>query len=155
MSAQEKEFHASRSASEAELLPYEKLLAHNIKDVVAEICLVDANIIISYIFNNLHGNISDLIDSSTELFFSEGTLTYGHGADVNFEWGKAPAVILDMEFVHPSATVFFKLVLHGLYVGVSIQRILLSIKSGNSDQDLRSFEAALADARTRPPAPNL
>jgi hypothetical protein len=155
VSAQEKEFHASRSASEAELLPYEKILAHNIKDVVAEICLVDASIIISYIFNDHHGNISDLVESSTELFFSEGTLTYGHAADVNFEWGKAPAVILDMEFIHPSATVFFKLVLHGLYVGVSIQRILLSVKSGNPDQDLRSFEDALASARIGPLAPTL
>ncbi|MBZ6079353.1 hypothetical protein [Microvirga puerhi] len=154
MSAHEKEFHASRSTSEAELLPYEKVLAHNIKDVVADLCLIDASIIIAYIIDNKHGNLNDLIDSATELFFKEGTLTYGHASNVNFEWGKAPAVILDMEFVHPSVTVFFKLVLHGFYVGVSIQKILLGTKSGQPDQDLNSFELALADSRLKPPPPS-
>ncbi|MCB8823483.1 hypothetical protein [Microvirga rosea] len=152
MSAQEKEPHASKAASEAELFAFEKLLAQNIKDVVAEICLVDANILISYIFHNAHGNIHDIVSSSTELFFKDGTLNYGHSADLNFEWGKAPAVILDMEFVHPTVTVFFKLVLHGFYVGVSIQRVLLSTKSGELDQDLKLFESALADARLKPVA---
>lgn len=150
MSPKEKEFDTSRAASEAELLPYEKLLAYNIKDVVGEICLVDASILISYIIDNKHANIHDIIESSAELFFKEGTLTYGHGAEVNFEWGKAPAVILDMEFVHSAATVFFKLVLHGYYVGVQIQRILLSTKTGDSEQDLKCFEEALANARIKP-----
>lgn len=152
MSPKEKEFDTRQSASEADLLPYEKILAYNIKDVVGEICLIDASILISYILDEHHGNINDLISSSTELFFRDGTLTYGHGADVNFEWGKAPAVILDMEFVNSWMTVFFKLVLHGYYVGVSIQRILLSTKTGDPDQDLKRFEEALMDARLDPPS---
>lgn len=152
MSPKEKEFDTRQSASEADLLPYEKILAYNIKDVVGEICLIDASILISYILDEHHGNINDLISSSTELFFRDGTLTYGHGADVNFEWGKAPAVILDMEFVDSWMTVFFKLVLHGYYVGVSIQRILLSTKTGDPDQDLKRFEEALMDARLDPPS---
>jgi hypothetical protein len=155
VSPKEKEFDTRQTASEAELLPYEKLLAHNIKDVVGEICLIDASILISYILDGQHGNIYDLISSSTEMFFKDGTLTYGHGADVNFEWGKAPAVILDMEFVHSWTTVFFKLVLHGYYVGVSIQRILLSTKTGDPEQDLKRFEEALADARICPLASTL
>ena len=150
MTAQEQEFHSHTANSHNELWPYEKTLAHGIKDVVAEICLTDASIIIAYICNNLHANVEDLIDSSTELYFKEGTLCYGHSADVNFEWGKAPAVILDMEFVHQSATVFFKLVLHGFYVGVAIQRILLSNKSGHPEIDLQSFERALQEARLSP-----
>jgi len=152
VSPKEKEFDTRRPASEADLLPYEKILAYNIKDVVGEICLIDASILISYILDEHHGNINDLISSSTELFFRDGTLTYGHGADVNFEWGKAPAVILDMEFVDSWMTVFFKLVLHGYYVGVSIQRILLSTKTGDPDQDLKRFEEALMEARLGPPS---
>lgn len=140
--------HQSRPASaQSELWPYEKALAHCIKDFVAELCLTDASIIITYICNNLHANIEDLVASSAELHFRDGALCYGHSADVNFEWGKSPAVVLDMEFVHQSATVFFKLVLHGFYVGVAIQRILLSNRSGDPDLDLQSFERALADAK--------
>jgi len=153
VTAREQENHRLQSEPQVELWLYEKILAHNIKDVVAELCLMDASIVIAYICNNLHANIEDLIDSSTELFFKEGSLSYGHSADVNFEWGKSPAVMLDMEFVHRSATVFFKLILHGLYVGVTIQRILLSGKSGDAALDLEAFGDALRDARlsTAPP----
>ncbi|RDI50424.1 hypothetical protein [Microvirga subterranea] len=147
----EEQEHQSRpSSAQSELWPYEKALAHCIKDFVAELCLTDASIIIAYICNELHANIDDLIESSTELHFKEGVLSYGHCADVKFEWGKSPAVVLDMEFVHQSVTVFFKLVLHGFYVGVSIQRILLSNKSGDPELDLQTFERVLNDAR-RPP----
>lgn len=147
----EEQEHQSRPFNaHSELWPYEKALAHCIKDFVAELCLTDASIIIAYICNELHANIDDLVESSAELHFKEGTLCYGHSADVTFEWGKSPAVVLDMEFVHQSVTVFFKLVLHGFYVGVSIQRILLSDKSGDADLDFQSFERALNDAR-RPP----
>lgn len=141
---------STRHMQDVEIQPYEKALAFSIKDVVAEICLTDASILISYICNNLHANIEDLIDSSTELFFEEGTLLYGHAADVDFEWGKTPAVILDMEFIHPSVTVFFKLVLHGFYVGVSINRILLSEKTGDPALDIKRFQEALAESRLAP-----
>lgn len=147
MTVQEKENHRPQHEADVELWLYEKILAHSIKDVVAELCLIDASVIIAYICNNLHANIEDLIDSSAELFFKEGTLRYGHSADVNFEWGKSAAVVLDMEFVHPSATAFFKLILHGFYVGVTIQRVLLSNKSGDPALDLESFGNALRDAR--------
>jgi hypothetical protein len=55
-----------------------------------------------------------------------------------------------MEFIHSSATVFFKLVLHGYYVGVAIQRILLSNKTDNATLDIQRFEDALSDARIIP-----
>jgi hypothetical protein len=150
MTVQAQEISLSQSNSGAELWPYEKILALGIKDVVTEICLTDASIVIGYVCGNLHGNIDDLVSSSAELYFREGTLSYGCAADVSFEWGKSPAVVLDMEFVHASATVFFKLVLHGYYVGVSIQRILLSEKSGDPAVDMRRFQDAVADARLVP-----
>ncbi|MCB5177717.1 hypothetical protein [Microvirga lenta] len=157
MTAEAQENDSMDIETQAELWPYEKVLAHGIKDVMAELCLTDANVIIACICKELHANIGDLVQSSTELFFKEGTLSFGCSADVNFEWGKSPAVILDMEFVHQSVTVFFQLVLHGVYVGVAIQRILLSNKTGDPDSDLETFKAALADARVAPlpscPAP--
>jgi hypothetical protein len=157
MTAQAQEKPLSQSDSDAELWPYERVLAHSIKDVVAEICLTDASIVIGYILGNLHANIDDLVTSSTELYFKEGALSYGYAAEVSFEWGKAPAVVLDMEFVNSSVTVFFKLVLHGYYVGVAIQRILLGEKSEDVDVNVRRLQDALADSRltTLPSVPDL
>lgn len=152
MSTRQQQTESDQAISEIDLWRYERMLAHSIKDVVAEICLMDASIIISYICGNLHANLDDLIRSSAELFFREDTLCYGFDAEVDFEWGKVPAIVLGMEFVHPNATVFFRLVLHGFYVGVAIQRILLSDKSGDSSLDMMSFEKALADARISPAA---
>jgi hypothetical protein len=144
----EEQEHQSRPGDAHDVLwAYEKALAYGIKDFVAELCLADASIIIAYICNNHHANIDDLVASSAELHFKDGTLCYGHSADVSFEWGKAPAVVLDMEFVHRSVTVFFKLVLHGFYVGIDVQRVLLSDKSGDPNLDLQNFERALSDAR--------
>ena len=129
------------------LLRYEEILARHLRGFVADFCLADAGALISHICNERHGNIEDLVTSSAELFFGDGTLCYGHGADVNFEWGKPPAVVLDMEFLGRSMTVFFKLVLHGLYVGVAIQRILLGDSSGDGTLDPESFATALAERR--------
>jgi len=150
MTTRQREYLPGWESPDAKILPYEEALAHSIKDVVAELCLVDATIIISYVCNGLHANIEDLVDSSTELFFKEGTLRYGHAADVNFEWGKSPAVLLDMEFVHPAVSVFFKLILHGFYVGVAIQRILMSEKFDDPAIDIKHFADALNDARIVP-----
>lgn len=130
--------------------PYEEILARYIKDVVADLCLVDASIFVSYIYKGLHGNIDDLVSASTELSFKVGTLCYAHGADMSFEWGKAPTVVLDMEFIDDSATVFFKIVLHGFYIGVAIQRVLVQGKTGDEAKDLEIFASALAGARIAP-----
>ncbi|NIX78425.1 hypothetical protein [Microvirga terricola] len=130
--------------------PYEEILARYIKDVVADLCLIDANILVSYIHRELHSNLEEMISACSELSFKKGTLCYAHGADMSFEWGGTPTVVLDMEFVHDPATVFFKIVLHGLYVGIAIQRVLLSGEPGNEAIDLGVFSAALADARLSP-----
>jgi hypothetical protein len=130
--------------------PFEEAIADNIKDVVAELCLADMSILISYIDKELHPNIEDLINSSAELFFKEGTLHYGHAASVTFEWGQSPTVTLDMEFIHNSVSVFFKLVLNGLFFGVAVQRILLNERSDDLETDIRRFAATLSDARIVP-----
>ena len=154
MTLQEQENRRPHSEANDELWLYEKILAHGIKEVIAELCLIDANIIVTHVCNGLHANIADLVDSSAELYFREGSLSYGHSAEVDFEWGKAAAVILSMEFVHPTATTFFKLILHGCYVGITIERVLLSNKSGDMTLDLERFGSAVREARISAPPCN-
>ena len=60
---------------------FEEVLACNIKDVIAEFCLTDADIIRFYADNRLHGNMDDIMMSSAELFFKGETLSYGYAAN--------------------------------------------------------------------------
>lgn len=150
MTTQEQNQYSSKNDFNHELWCYEKILAHSIKDVMADICLMDASFIVSQVCKDRHANIEELISSSTELFFKEGTLSYGHSAEIDLEWGKLPVIALDMEFANPIATCFFKLVLHSFYIGVSIQRVLLSNRTGDKDLDTKLFADALANARIIP-----
>lgn len=145
MTPQEKNLR--RRSSEAELRAYEDLLSQNLRDVVAELYLVDPGIFVGYIANNLHANIEDIVESATELFFKPGTLRYSHAADCHFEWDQNPQITLDLEFVHSSTTVFFKLILQSFYVTIAIRRVMLNDRSGDPDADLRRFGNVLADAR--------
>ena len=122
----------------------ERVFANAIRDFIAELCLLDGGILIGWVQAARHGNIADLVASSAEPYFKEATIAYADGADVRFDWGRSLTVVLDMEFVSEPVTVFFKLILDGVYVGVAIQRIL-------ADQGpsfcLDGFETALAEAR--------
>lgn len=122
----------------------ERVFANAIRDFIGELCLLDGGLLIGWVQAERHGNIADLVSSSAEPFFKEATIAYADGADVSFDWGRALTVVLDMEFVTQPVTVFFKLILDGVYVGVAIQRILADQAAGFS---LDGFADALADAR--------
>lgn len=122
----------------------EQVFAEELRDFIAELCLLDGGVLIGWVRDDRHGNIADLVASSAEPFFKEATLTYGDAADVSFSWGRSPTVILDMEFGTEAVTVFFKLVLDGLYVGVAIDRILGVTEPS---LDLDRFAVALSNAR--------
>ncbi|MBX9931920.1 MAG: hypothetical protein K2Y56_10345 [Methylobacterium sp.] len=128
----------------------ERVFATAIRDFIAELCLLDGGILIGWVKGERHGNIADLVASSAEPFFKEATIAYADGADIRFDWGRSLTVVLDMEFVTKPVTVFFKLILDGVYVGVAIQRILAD--QSPSQFNLDGFASALADARLRPAA---
>jgi len=133
-----------------DLQDFEEVLACNIKDVIGDLCLADADIIMSYATNQQHGNMREIITSSTELYFKDNTLSYAHGADVSLEWGEPPSIVLDMEFIHGPISVFFKIVLGGLYIGVKINRILLNEGTDKASFDIAAFGHILTSARLRP-----
>lgn len=131
---------------------FEEILACNIKDVIADFCLTDADIIRSYVSKQLHGNMNEILSSSAELFFKGDTLSYARVADISTALGHPPCVVLDMEFTHDTVNVYFKLVLGEFSVGVHINRLLLS-ESPENDFDPRSFAKIITSARLRPLPP--
>lgn len=141
---------ADASGKSMDVQVLEEILACNIKDVVADLCLADPDILMSYANNQLHGNMDEIVTSSTELIFKDKTLSYAYAADVSSEWGHPPCVVLDMEFVHGFVSVFFKLILGEQYIGVHINRMLLDEGLNRADFNAESFAQVLTSARLKP-----
>jgi len=127
----------------------EEVLACNIKDVIADFCLTDAEILRSYVNNQLHGNMSEIIASSAELFFKGHTLSYARAADISTTLGEPPCIVLDMEFAHDPVNVSFKLILGEFSVGVHINRVFLS-DDIEDDFDPHEFARIVTSARLTP-----
>jgi len=127
---------------------FEEVLACNIKDVIADFCLTDADIIRSYVSRQLHGNVDEIVSSSAELFFKGRTLSYAHAANISTDLGYPPCIILDMEFAHDTVSVYFKLILGQGSVGVHINRLYLA--EWETSFDPRSFAKIITSARLRP-----
>jgi hypothetical protein len=89
------------------------------------------------------------VNSSVELFFKPGTLSFGWGAEVNVDWESAPVVALDMEFRHRSVWLVFKLILRALQTEVAIEHITLA-KTGGPKPEVELLIETIADARRGP-----
>ena len=144
MSAQAHDFTPARAANPDLLAAAEQVFATELRDFIAELCLLDGGVLIGWVRGEHHGNIADLVASSAEPFFKDATLAYADAADVSLAWGRSMQVVLDMEFVTKPVTVFFKLVLDGYFAGVAIQRILAETEPPFS---LDRFAQVLSEAR--------
>jgi hypothetical protein len=129
---------------------FEEVLACNIKDVIADFCLTDTDIIRFYADNQLHGNMDEIMTSSAELYFKGETLSYGHVAHVRTARGESSCIVLDMEFVHDAVTVLFQLFFGDYHIGVRIREVILDPVLHRSDFNLSSFARILSSARLRP-----
>jgi hypothetical protein len=139
------------SVTAREFAVYERLLAHGIKRFISELCLTNAGTMITYICANQHDNIDDIIASSAELYMKPGTLRYAQNAEIDFEWGHAPLVTIDMNLCHPMLTTFFRIVFDDRFVGVDIRGALFRDEIGSAIENMRCFTRTLAEALvTRP-----
>ena len=134
----------------AHTLEREKALADGLRDVAAELRLIDATDLIAFLRTEQFGNISNLVNSSTELYFKPGTLAFGKSGVVHLKWGEAPAVALDMEFAHRGVTVYFRLLLKALQAGVDITYIAFGSSSARPEDNTRRLVEAISDARLTP-----
>jgi hypothetical protein len=133
--------------TETNLAAYEQLLAAALKPLVAELVLVNAGILVSYICNRQDAAIADLVDSSSELTLRPGSLRYGRHADVEFEWGEWPIVTLGLEFVGSCVEAHFRLVFGRRSVGIEILGLIFGRCLDDEAANLSRFAAALEDAR--------
>ena len=125
----------------------EKALADGVRDVAAELRLVDVLDFIGYCRAGQHAILNDIVSSSVELFFKDGTLRYGWATDVDLSWQSTPSVMLDMEFHHQDIAVFFCLALKEATAAVDIRYIQCADGSGNAEVVTTRLGRAIADAQ--------
>ena len=94
----------------AELLAYEAVLANGLRDFLSELVMVNGGVMLSYICNNQHAHLGDIIGSSMEHRIKPGRLHYSNRAEIEFDWGAAPSVALAMELRDERMTAFFDVV---------------------------------------------
>jgi hypothetical protein len=125
----------------------ERIIAEGIVDVASELRLVDADELVLLIRNNQQANISDLVNSSSELYFKAGTLKYGLVSGCQVGWDRSPVVLFDMEFGHASVSAFFRLMLGRSRGGVEVLDIVYDESELSSSDKMRRLADAIADAR--------
>jgi len=128
----------------------EKALADGLRDVASELRLIEAADLIAFVRTEQFANIGNLVNSSTELYYKPGTLSFGQSADIDVKWGRAPTIALDMEFHHMQVSVYFRLLLKALQAGIEINYIRFNGPSAGPDANTRRLIAAIDDARFSP-----
>ncbi|MGO9673063.1 MAG: hypothetical protein ACLPSF_02655 [Methylocella sp.] len=119
--------------------------------LAAELRLVDVADYIAFIRCEHFANIQDIVNSSVELFFRPGALSYGWSAEFELDWESAPKIVFDMEFRHRTIRIVFKLALWGHQSSVSIEYFSASEPAGDEEADTRRMIEALAEARLPSP----
>lgn len=125
----------------------EKALASAARELAAELRLTDIVDLITFIRTDNHPNLSDLVNSSAELYFKPDTLSYGWAAEVDMRWTGAPTVKLYLEFRHKEVTAFFDLILEPRRAGVELRGVTFEPSAHSSPDNTRRLIAAIADAR--------
>ncbi|WP_269581832.1 hypothetical protein [Roseibium sp. Sym1] len=124
-------------------------IAAALTDFIEDLKLVDAIDFIAYIRSDRHGNIEELVKTSAELFFKEGSLRYSMAAQADLDWEKAPKVSLDLEFFNKGVWIYFTVVLASPDNAVNVSYVEVPDAGGNKARETEMLLEALKDARLR------
>lgn len=120
---------------EANLAEHEQALAEALKGVASELRLSDPTEFMMLVQGEQEANISDLVNSSSELFFKKGSLRYGLASHFDLAWGSTPSISLDMEFRHQDVTAFFRLILRDQNAAIEVVEVTVDGDGGDVDSD--------------------
>ena len=126
------------------------IVANGVREIAAELRLIEVSDLIAFIHGEQFANIEDLVNSSTELFFKEGTLSFAWAAALDVTWSEPPSVLIDMEFHHMAVSAFFTLALKDSHGCIDIRHIWFATPSSDEDYDTARLAAAMTDARLVP-----
>ncbi len=128
-------------------LERERVLAEGLDRVAAELRLVEPLDYVAFIRMDLFGNIANIVNSSTELYYKPGTLKFGMSGEGDVRWGEPAQVTLDMEFEHNDVKAYFRLLLAGEQAGVELTYLAFGAASSDPKQNTQRLREAMAAAR--------
>ena len=143
-------YHAMLDIRNKHAVARERLIAGAVKEVSAELRLVDVADYVAFLRMDLLGNIADLVESSSQLYLAPGTLRFGQGGDVRLAWGTVPEIDLDMEFRSQGVTVHFRLGLTATSASVEITYIVFEDAHDDPEVNTARLASAIAAARLVP-----
>ena len=123
------------------------LLAEAVAEVAAELRLIDLGDMIGYIREQKWAAIADLVQSSTELSFRDGTLSFACMADFEVDWMKPPSISLEFEFQTTTVSAFFTLSLDQTDSNVALKTVWFASKPDSEAAGTRLLAHALETAR--------
>lgn len=132
---------------------FEQIIADGLTQVASELRLVELPEILTLIRNGQNLNLADIINSSSELHFASGTLSYARHADYAVQWDGSPAISIDLEFRQPPVQVFFRLHIGQHNAAVEILHDRFECDEWDAGERVRLLNEAMARARL--PAPNV
>jgi hypothetical protein len=132
----------------------ELIVAEAIRDVVAELRMVDVADYIAFIRLEHFACVSDIVDSAAELFFMPGTIKLGNGGDAVVSWGEAPKISLDLELRPRGATVYFTLSMTESHASVEVNYVSFDQPDASPERNTDFLREAVCDAmmKRREPA---
>ncbi|MBO0660953.1 hypothetical protein LQ948_00065 [Jiella sp. MQZ9-1] len=130
----------------------ERALADGIKEVAAELRLVDVVDYVAFLRLEHYGNLADIVSSSSELYLKPGVLRFADGGEVRLKWGEVPVIILALEFRHAGVTAHLHLELGATTAAVDIVHVSYDERPVSQDEELVLLKNAIADAHLKPAA---
>jgi hypothetical protein len=131
----------------SEMLARCEILADALDETIAELRLIDASDMIAYIRAGQWANISDLVQSSAELSFEDGVVSFGYGGDYELDWDAAPSIALDMEFQTRELTAFFTLTMGPSASAIRIKDVMFTSTPTDESDATLIFARVLRNAR--------
>ncbi|AMN53380.1 MULTISPECIES: hypothetical protein [Stappiaceae] len=127
----------------------QEAIASALTEFIEDLKLVDVVDFVAYIRTDQHGNIDELIKTSAELFFKEGSLRYSMAAQADVEWETTPRISLDLEFFNKGVWIYFTAVLAWPDNAVNVSYVEVPDAGGNKAKETELLLEALKDARLR------
>ena len=129
----------------------EMLIAAVMREFAAELRMINVTDLIVFIETEQHGNIENLVNSSAEMFFMPGSLTFANFAYVDLDWSRPPTVVLSLKLSQPDATVFFDLRLTDNFAEIDLNHVEFRRSSEDQDENTRTLEQAVNRSLISPP----
>ena len=129
-----------------------EILAEALVEFVADLSLVEASDMMDYIRGHKWATIADLVQSSSELWFRDGTLLFACMGDFDVDWQKPPSISLELEFQNEGVSAFFSLRLGRPTCLVELKAVWFACPPSDEAGATDLFAQAVADARLSPPS---